>query len=135
MGIGGLLMATVTMEQVINFRSNTDFFSNTNLPLKGAYKLNKIRKQVEKESEFYGEKFQEIVDKYAKKNEDGTLMFSEDGGQIMIQDDKIIECNKELEDLQNLPIEIDTYNLNLEDLGDDLECTPDQLEVLMPFID
>ena len=128
-------MATVTMEQVINFRSNTDFFSNINLPLKGAYKLNKIRKQVEKESEFYGEKFQEIVDKYAKKNEDGTLMFSEDGGQIMIQDDKIVECNKELEDLQNLPIEIDTYNLNLEDLGDDLECTPDQLEVLMPFMD
>jgi len=62
-------------------------------------------------------------------------MFSEDGGQIMIQDDKIVECNKELEDLQNLPIEIDTYNLNLEDLGDDLECTPDQLEVLMPFMD
>ena len=128
-------MATVTMEQLINFRANGDFFANANLPLKGAYKLNKIRKAVEKESEFYSEKFQEIVNTYAKKDDDGNIVFSEDGGQIMIQDDKIIECNQALEDLQQLTIEIDNYNLSLEDLGEDLECTPDQLDVLMPFMD
>lgn len=128
-------MATVTMEQLINFRANGDFFANANLPLKGAYKLNKIRKAVEKESEFYSEKFQEIVNTYAKKDEDGNVVFSEDGGQILIQDDKIIECNQALEDLQQLTIEIDNYNLSLEDLGEDLECTPDQLDVLMPFMD
>ena len=128
-------MATVTMEQLINFRANGDFFANANLPLKGAYKLNKIRKAVEKESEFYSEKFQEIVNTYAKKDEDGNVVFSEDGGQILIQDDKIIECNQALEDLQQLTVEIDNYNLSLEDLGEDLECTPDQLDVLMPFMD
>lgn len=128
-------MATVTMEQLINFRANGDFFANANLPLKGAYKLNKIRKAVEKESEFYSEKFQEIVNTYAKKDEDGNVVFSEDGGQILIQDDKIVECNQALEDLQQLTIEIDNYNLSLEDLGEDLECTPDQLDVLMPFMD
>lgn len=128
-------MATVTMEQLINFRANGDFFANANLPLKGAYKLNKIRKAVDKEGEFYSEKFQEIVNTYAKKDEDGNVVFSEDGGQILIQDDKIIECNQALEDLQQLTIEIDNYNLSLEDLGEDLECTPDQLDVLMPFMD
>lgn len=128
-------MATVTMEQLINFRANGDFFANANLPLKGAYKLNKIRKAVDKESEFYSEKFQEIVNTYAKKDEDGNVVFSEDGGQILIQDDKIIECNQALEDLQQLTVEIDNYNLSLEDLGEDLECTPDQLDVLMPFMD
>lgn len=127
-------MATVTMEQLIDFRSNSDFFANANLPLKGAYKLNKIRKAVEKESEFYSEKFQEIVNTYAKKDENGNIAFSDDGDQILIQDDKIIECNKALEDLQQLTIEIDNFNLTLEDLGEDLECTPDQLNVLMPFI-
>ena len=35
-------MAKVTMEQIIAFRNNGDFFGATNLPLKGAYKLNKI---------------------------------------------------------------------------------------------
>lgn len=124
----------VTMEQLINFRNNGDFFSNVNLPLKGAYKINKIKKNIEKESEFYGEKFQEIVNKYAQKNDNGEPKFSEDGTQILIQDGMIDECNTALDELQKLEVEIETYDLSLEDLGDDVECTPDELEALMPFI-
>ena len=128
-------MAKVTMEQVIAFRNNNEFFSSANLPLKGAYKLNKIRKAVDKEAEFYSEKFQQILEDYAKKDEEGNLVFSEDGNQIMIQDDKIVECNKALEDLQSLEVEIDTFNLTIEDLGEGIECTPDQLDALMPFME
>lgn len=128
-------MSKITMEQIITFRDNADFFNNTNLPLKGAYKINKIRKAVDKESEFYSTKFQEIVDKYAKKDEDGNLIFSEDGAQIIIQEDLIAECNQALMDLQQLEVEIDNYNLTIEDLGEDLECTPDELEALMPFME
>lgn len=128
-------MAKVTMEQIIAFRNNGDFFGATNLPLKGAYKLNKIRKAVEKEAEFYSEKFQQIVQDYAKKDEAGNVVFSEDGNQIMIQDDKLVECNKALEDLQSLEVEIDTFNLTIEDLGEGIECTPDQLDALMPFME
>ena len=123
------------MEQITNFRENEDFFNKTNLPLKGAYKINKIRKALEKEGEFYTNKFQEIVDTYAKKDDDGNLIFNEDGSQIIIQEDKISECNEALEELQQLEVDIDTYNLTLEDLGTDLECTPDELESLMPFMD
>lgn len=128
-------MAKITMEQIANFRENEDFFNKTNLPLKGAYKINKIRKALEKEGEFYTNKFQEIVDTYAKKDDDGNLIFNEDGSQIIIQEDKISECNEALAELQQLEVDIDTYNLTLEDLGTDLECTPDELESLMPFMD
>lgn len=128
-------MANVTMDQIIAFRNNGDFFSDTTLPLKGAYKLNKIKKAVEKESEFYQEKFQEIVDTYAKKDENGNIVFSEDGNQIMIKDGMVEECNKALEDLQNLEVEVETFGLSLEDLGDDVECTPEELEALMPFME
>ena len=58
-----------------------------------------------------------------------------DGSQIIIQEDKISECNTALSELQQLEVDIDTYNLTLEDLGTDLECTPDELESLMPFMD
>ena len=125
---------TITMDQIVDFRNNANFFSDTNLPLKGAYKLNKIRKAVEKEGEFYTEKFQEIIDTYARKDENGELVFSDDGDQIMIQEDKIDECNQALIDLQNLEVQIENYNLSIEDFGEDLECTPDQLEILMPFM-
>jgi hypothetical protein len=128
-------MIKVTMDQIIAFRNNGDFFSNTTLPLKGAYKLNKIKKAVEKEGEFYTEKFQEIVEKYAKHDDDGQLVFSEDGSQIMIKDGMVDECNQALEDLQSLEIEVENYGLTIEDLGEDLECTPEELEALMPFME
>ena len=128
-------MVKVTMEQIIAFRNNGDFFADTTLPLKGAYKLNKIKKAVEKEGEFYTEKFQEIVEKYAKHDDDGNLVFSDDGNQIMIKDGMVEECNQALEDLQNLEVEIETYGFNLDDLGEDAECTPDELDALMPFME
>ncbi len=128
-------MVNVTMDQIIAFRNNGDFFAGTSLPLKGAYKLNKIKKAVEVEGEYYAEKFQEIVDKYAKKGDDGQLVFSEDGNQIMIKDGMVDECNQALEDLQNLEVQIENYGLSLADLGEDVECTPDELEVLMPFME
>lgn len=128
-------MVTVTMEQIIDFRNSEDVFGDMNLPLKVAYKLNKIRKAVEKESDFYGEKFQEILDKYAKKDENGELVFNDDGSQIMIKDDMIEDCNKELNDLQTLEIQIENYNLTIEDFGEGIECTPDDLETLMPFME
>lgn len=123
------------MDQIIDFRNNGDFFDGTNLPLKAAYKLNKIRKAVEKEGEFYSEKFQEILNDYAKKDENGELVFSENGDQIMIKDDMIDECNKALTDLQELEVQIENYGLSIEDFGEDLECTPDQLAALMPFME
>lgn len=128
-------MVNVTMDQIIAFRNNGDFFSNTTLPLKGAYKLNKIKKAVEKEGEFYTEKFQEIVEQYAKHDENGQLVFSEDGNQILIKDGMVDECNKALEDLQSLEVQVENYGLTLDDLGENLECTPEELEALMPFME
>lgn len=127
-------MVNVTMDQIIAFRDNGDVFANASLPLKVAYKLNKLKKAIETEGEFYRTKFQEIVDTYAKKDEEGNIVFSEDGNQIMIQDGKVEECNQALTDLQELSVEIDNYNLTIDDFGDDVECTPEELEALMPFL-
>lgn len=127
-------MVTVTMDQIIDFRDNGGFLSDTNLPLKVAYKLNKIRKAVEKESEFYVEKFQEIVHTYAKTDDNGEIVFSEDGSQILIKDGMVEECNNALTELQGLEVQIENYNLSIDDFGEDLQCTPDQLNALMPFM-
>lgn len=127
-------MVNVTMDQIIAFRNAGDIFGDYKLPLKVAYKLNKLKKAVEVEGEFYSNKFQEIVDTYAKKDDNGQIVFSDDGNQIMIQDGKVEECNQALEDLQTLTVEIDNCNLTIDDFGDDIECTPEDLEALMPFL-
>ena len=123
----------VTMEQIVDFRNSSDFFISAHVPLVGAYKINKISRAADREFEFYREKFQEIVNNYAMKDKDGNVMFSDDGAQIRIQQDKIQECNEELDALQTLEVEVDNYGLTLENLGNNIECTPAQLEALMPF--
>ena len=127
-------MVNVTMDQVIAFRNIGEFFSGTTIPLKAAYKLNKLKKAVETEGEFYSNKFQEIVDTYAKKDENGNPVFSDDGSQILIQDGKVEECNEALTNLQELTVEIDNCNLTIDDFGEDIECTPEEIDALMPFL-
>ena len=122
------------MEQIVDFKNNADFLGDAQLPLKAAYKINKLRKNVDSEFDYYSEKFREIVNTYAKKDENGNIAFSDDGAQILIQDGMVDECNQALVDLQTLEIEIDNCNLTIDDLGDEVECTPDELEVIMPFL-
>ena len=126
-------MVKVTMEQIVDFKNGADFLGEAQLPLKAAYKINKLRKNVDSEFDYYSEKFREIVNTYAKKDENGNIAFSDDGAQILIQDGMVDECNQALVDLQSLEIEIDNCNLTIDDLGDEVECTPDELEVIMPF--
>lgn len=127
-------MVKVTMEDIVDFKNADDIFGNVDLPLKVAYKLNKMKKSIDSESGFYSEKFQKIIDEYAKKDDDGNVVFNDDGSQIIIQEDKIEECNDALEDLQKLEVEIDNQNLTIDDFGEDVKCTPEDLELLMPFL-
>ena len=53
----------------------------------------------------------------------------------MIKDGMIDECNKELTELQELSVEIETYGLKIDDFGEDIECTPDELAAIMPFME
>jgi len=127
-------MATVTMSQILSFRQHVGSFLDQKLTLPVAYKLTKINNAVEKEAEFYQEKFNEIVDKYSKKDENGNVVFSEDGEQIMIQDDLIPECNQALEELMDLEVEINDFNLKIEDFGDGITCTATEIEAISPFL-
>lgn len=123
----------ITMNQLIKFYKENGIFSNKVLPLKGAFKLNRIKKDIEKDFTFYQEKFKEILEKYAQRDEAGNIKFSDDGEQILIKEGLITECSKELEDLNSMEIEIDNYDFNIEELGD-IDCTPEELEILMPFL-
>lgn len=128
-------MVKVTMSQVLNLRQNIGFFLSQKLPLPVAYKLNKINNAASKEADFYQEKFNEIVEKYAKKDEEGNIVFSEDGEQIMIKDDLIAECNDALEELMDLEVEIDNLGLTIDAFGDNIECTATEIDAIVPFLD
>ena len=128
-------MVKVTMSQVLTLRQNIGLFLSQKLPLPVAYKLNKINNATRKEADFYQDKFNEIVERYAKKDENGDLVFSEDGEQIIIKEDLVGECNDALEELLDLEIEIDNLGLTIDAFGDNIECTATEIEAIVPFLD
>lgn len=121
------------MSDVLNFSNGVRTFLNQKLPLPVAYKLNKINNSAEKEIEFYREKFSEIIQKYGKKDESGNFVFSEDGEQILIKDDELAECNKEIKELLDLNVEIENFNLKIEDFGENVECTAEEIGNISAF--
>lgn len=65
--------------------------------------------------------------------ENGT--FDESTGQYSINQDKIEEVSKELNDLFNLEQEVNIYKINIDSLDEDLLISTAQMEALMFMID
>ena len=126
-------MKQVALSEIMDFYKQVDSLSNKTIPLKGAFKINRLKKDLEKDYTFYQEKFKDILEKYAEKDENGQIKISEDGQQIAIIDGMVDSCTKEITELETMMVEIDNYDLVIEDLGD-IECTPDELKPLMPFL-
>ena len=127
------MQKVVKMQEIVDFREVVQKFRDQILPLQGAYKLMKISNSLDKDMEFYANKFQEIIETYGQKNEDGTYKFTDDNSQILIAEGKVGECNQAIDDLLNVEVTIDNLNLTIDNLGKDIKCTPEELEGLMPF--
>lgn len=118
----------------LNFNRASATLMATKLPLQCAYKLSKIQKVLTDDVEFYQSKYAEIIEKYGLV-EDGKLKTSEDGQTIMLQPDKIQECQEEIAKLNSLEVtpEVDEYLLNVEDFGN-VEISLEDMSGLIPFI-
>lgn len=126
----------VTIEQILDFNNSVEGFLEKPLNIKTAYKLAMIKRQADTQSDFYQTSFLKILEEFGKKDENGELQRVEEGpneGNILIQDDKLEECNKAISDLMELEIEINNYNLKLEDFGD-MEVSADELSSIIPFL-
>ena len=138
------MMATIKMGRVLDLNAIIDSIYQKKFPIGTSYKIVKIKEDIKKELEFYREKFNEIIQEFGDKDENGNLLFRRDvdanGNEIpgtesiKIQEGKIDECNKVLEELQQIDVEIDTRGLSVEDLGN-VEFSAGELEVLVPFLE
>lgn len=126
----------VTIEQILDFNGSVDEFLEKPLNIKTAYKLAMIKRQTDEQTDFYQTSFFKILNEYGKKDENGELQRVQEGvneGNVLIQEDKLEECNNALSDLMGLEVEINNYNLKLEDFGD-MEVSADDLSTIIPFL-
>ena len=116
--------------QILNLPHIYETILEKNLPFSLAYKLNKLAEAVNKELEFYRNSMTKLIDEYAEK-ENGQPVLLENG-DIKNNPEKINECQRRINELQNVEITIDV-SFTPEEL-EPLEMSIKDLQNLMPFI-
>lgn len=107
-------------------------FKKEKMPLKTAYKLNRLINVLEGEVAFYNAKLEEAIKKYAETDEDGNPIFL-DEMTIKIQESKAEQCQAEVYELENLEIEVEDIIFDLDELSH-LSISVEEAESLTPFI-
>lgn len=126
----------IVMSDIIALKELYPKLKESKLPAKLGYKLVRIFEEVDKCAKTYTEMFSAIINDCAQKDENGNPIFTENGTQIALLEEKIQECGERMNDLNTLVVEIDTkYTLTLDDLDYFENLTLDHIKLLSPFID
>ena len=104
------------------------------MPIRVAYKFNKLFTKAEEEGDFYQKELDKLYDKYSKHDENNNPLIEEDGS-IAIKDEYLSDFYHDLNNLWNLQVDWDpriTFSLDELDCG--LQLTLEQANLLMPFV-
>lgn len=123
------MIKKITIDTAIDLEANEEAFSSQTMPLKGAYKLNKIFHEIADLTDASKQQFNNLIIEYSEKDEEGNPVVLEDDS-IKIQPDKIDECNEKISNLMNEEIEIDNYDLDIEQLGNEFNLNLEQMDKL-----
>lgn len=94
-------------------------FQKRKMPLKTAYKFNKLMIELEPHHTFYEKKISEIIEEYGIRQENGEFELTEDKIGYKIQEGREEECNLEIQELTSLVVEIpNNIKFNLDELED-----------------
>ena len=126
----------LTFRDILGFNSNSQKFFSEKMPLTCAYKLSKIQKILADEIEFYQKKYLEIIEEYGKKDENGKLMYSNDGQVVLLKEDKISEAQSKIDELHNMTVDlnVEPYLLELSDFDENKKVSMEEMIGLLPFI-
>ena len=106
---------------------------NDKLPFKTAYTFAKLGEVIEQELKFYYTKMNEVISEYSIKDADGKPELTPDGNSIKIDPNKLEECQKQLEELHNVEVDIGDITFTEEAL-EALTLTTQQAFALMSLI-
>lgn len=122
------------IQRALEFQTLYHKLKDSQLPIRLAYKLNKLNELVSTESQFYQESIQKILAQYAEKDESGNFITNPDGTGILIQPEFIDICHKKINELQSIEFEVKDIKFTFEEL-EHLQITPSELYCLTPLIE
>lgn len=122
------------MIDALNFLEAYSSIKNKPLKINIIYKLSKCLEECEKERDFYQQQLANILNKYAKKDENGNFIYTDEKTGILINESQQQVCEKELSELLTLDINInEKYFIKITDIAD-LELDIETFNKIKPFI-
>lgn len=122
------------MIDALNFLEAYSSIKNKPLKINIIYKLSKCLEECEKERDFYQQQLANILNKYAKKDENGNFIYTDEKTGILINESQQEVCEKELSELLTLDINInEKYFIKITDIAD-LELDIETFNKIKPFI-
>ena len=125
---------TLKMYQLTELTPIFDKMRSSKLPFKTSYRITLLMLEVEKHVNFYQESFRNLLTEYGKKDENGNIMPTEDGQGVLLVEETMQEAYQKLGELRELDVELPNYKFDLDAFGD-IEISPQEMLVLMPFIE
>lgn len=118
----------VKMNTAIQMKNLSSSIIDKKMPVKTSYKFMRLLKAIETEAEtFFNAKMKDIIMEYGRKDENGQLVFLENGN-VEIEPGKETECNKKIRELEEIEVEIPDTKFSIDEL-EMLELSPIELYV------
>ena len=124
---------TIKLLEILRFENFYSKIKDKKLPVKTAYKLTKFFNKVDEEIKFYQTRIMEICEAYGERDKNNNFIPLEGGAGIKVKEDKIKECQLEIQALSDLEVEVPQITVSLEEL-DGLELSIEELYPILPFI-
>lgn len=126
---------TITYNLLAETKSAFETLKARAVPIKTAYKIAKLLKACAEEEIFYQEKYKEIIETCALRDESGQYQYAdEERTQIKIDPLKMGEATYRVEELNKLKIELPDIKLSLAEL-ENLNLTAEDLTKIIDFIE
>lgn len=117
-------------ERIVNTINVLEELSNAKLPVRVAYSIAKNINKINTELEVYNKEKAKLINKYAKKDNEGKLKTDEKGNIILIEKN-IQDWNNDISELLAIENEIDIHMINLDDLlNSNYNISPSNLSVI-----
>lgn len=123
----------VKMEKILFMQEVYGSLKEKTLPIKTTYKVSKLFAKILEEAKFYEEQQQNLIEKYSKKNEDGSPLLTNDKKGIQIKDEYALKVLEKQKELLALEVELPDITFALEEL-ETAELSVKEFNELMPFI-
>ena len=120
--------------EIKNLNDTIQILLPLQLKMPFAYEVACIAREVRENDMMISTMRQEIIERYAKRDENGHVIVNSENGTVDVDEGKIPELNKELDNLFNKEIELESNKIKLNDIKD-LDLTVGQIEALIPLIE